>query len=221
MGKAVAAAELHGVQQNGLSGGVVTRSREYVGVSDALDDLPLGCGRGAAHRVKGQAEGPGVVSGVEQSAQLDLPPDEGIEQRAAGPMDIGQPLVGGADLSEKGTVSRLADRPRQQRESGTAIRIAHRGINGLLEHRDSTGGLPGLAQLIAVHLQRVRREGRPGVEMACGGEALGCPSGGHPQTLIWQHSTQAHPEADPCLPEHREGGLFEMAFCGPGLQSRD
>ena len=57
--------------------------------------------------------------------------------------------------------------------------------------------------------------------MACSGEALGCPSSGHPQTLIWQHSTEAHPETDPCLPEDRQGRLFEMAFCGAGLQSRD
>ena len=79
VGKAVPAAEIHGLQQNGPSGGMITRSREYVGVSDALDDLPLGCRRGAAHSVTGQTEGPRVISYVEQSAQLDLPPDERIE----------------------------------------------------------------------------------------------------------------------------------------------
>jgi hypothetical protein len=30
-----------GLQQNGPSGGMITRSREHVGVSDALNDLPL------------------------------------------------------------------------------------------------------------------------------------------------------------------------------------
>ena len=53
VGKAVPAAEIDGLQQNGPSGGMVTRSREDVGVSDALDDLPLGRGRGAAHSVIG------------------------------------------------------------------------------------------------------------------------------------------------------------------------
>jgi hypothetical protein len=72
VGKAVPAAEIYGLQQNGLSGGMVTRSREYIGVSDALDDLPLGRWRRAAHSVKGQTESPSVLSYVEQSAQLDL-----------------------------------------------------------------------------------------------------------------------------------------------------
>ena len=84
VGKVVPAPQIHGLQQNGLSGRMVTRSREYIGVSDALDNLPLGRGRGAVHGVTGQTEGRRVVAGIEQAAQLNLPPDEGTEQRAAG-----------------------------------------------------------------------------------------------------------------------------------------
>ena len=68
VGKAVPAAEIHGLQQNGPSGGMITRSREDIGVSDALDDLPLGCRRGAAHSATGQTEGPRGLSYVKQSA---------------------------------------------------------------------------------------------------------------------------------------------------------
>lgn len=100
VGKAVPAAEIHSLQQNGLSSGIVTRSRECIGVSDALDDLPLRRGRGAGGSVIGQTERPRVISYIEHSAQLDLPPDERIEQSAVGPMDICQPLVRGADLCE-------------------------------------------------------------------------------------------------------------------------
>jgi hypothetical protein len=85
VGKAVPAAEIQGLQQDGLGGGMVTCGREYIGVRNALDNLPLGSGRSADRRVNGHTEGPCVVSCVEQSAQLDLPPDEGIEERASNP----------------------------------------------------------------------------------------------------------------------------------------
>ncbi len=115
----------------------------------------------------------------------------------------------------------MAGGPGEQCESGAAVLVARRGVDGVAEHGDGLGGVPGLAQFVAVHLQGVRRERRLGFEVACGGEAFGGPPGGLLQAFLGQHGAQAYAEADPGACEHREGGLFEVAFRGAGLQARD
>ena len=65
--KAVLAAKVDGLQQDCLGGGDVTTGGEHVGVGDALDNVPLRCGRGVVPSFTGQVQGCCVIARVEEA----------------------------------------------------------------------------------------------------------------------------------------------------------
>jgi hypothetical protein len=169
----------------------------------------------------GESQGCCRFACVEQTTQLNFPPGEGIEQRPVAVLCLGQVLVRGAGLCKERTVAGLACGPGQQCKSRTTIPVARRTVYCLLKQSDGLRRVPGFTQLIAMHLQRVRCQVGRGIQMTRSRQTLGRPPRRYPKALIRQHRPQAHPKADPRLPEDRQRGLFQMAFCGTSLQPCD
>jgi hypothetical protein len=127
-----------------------------------------------------------MVTGVEQAAQLDVPPGEMVERRAAGFVSIYEFQVGGAGLSEQWAVPGLARGPSEQGKGGSDVFSARCAVDGMLEDRDGLGSFPGLVQFVAVHLRGVRQEFRLLFEVTCGGQALDRPPSGRCAQVTWE-----------------------------------
>jgi hypothetical protein len=186
-----------GSGQHGLGGVLVSDPGEHLSSGDPLDDPPVRRRRLAASRaVPGKISSLSGTPGRQQPAQAHFPDGERVEQdillrRSLQRLDA---LAGGG--IEQAGLPGLRCRAGQQDQPGALPHRVIIDLQSLPEPDDPGSGMPGLAQLVAVHPQH-QAEQRPVAEVPGDAQRPAGPARGGGQLFIGQQVPQRDAERHP------------------------